>query len=163
MQIHFNGNTYNSLDEMPANERQAFEHLQKIFVDANGNGIPDFMEGDVAAKIMTAISTNTINFNGQVYNNISDLPPETRQKVEAAMAKLQQMGFALPQGTNMSSGNEPQLGFEPAFTPSKPIVQPEPVIQEVKGPSGMLIALALTAVLVACSVAGVAILLLLRR
>ena len=48
MQIIFNGKTYNSLEEMPANERQAFEQMQQIFVDANGNGIPDFMEGDIS-------------------------------------------------------------------------------------------------------------------
>ena len=54
MQIMFNGKTYNSLEEMPANERMAYEQMQKIFVDANGNGIPDFLEGDIAKNVMTA-------------------------------------------------------------------------------------------------------------
>jgi len=41
MQIIFNNKTYNSLEEMPANEREAYESMFKIFKDENGNGIPD--------------------------------------------------------------------------------------------------------------------------
>ncbi len=163
MQINFNGKTYNSLDEMPANERQAYEHLQKIFVDANGNGIPDFMEGDVASKIITAFSTNVVDFNGQTYNNINDLPPETKQKVEAAFAKLQQMGLVSPQAMSGISSSQPQIDFEPAFAPSKPIIPQEPTIQEVKGPNFMGIALALIAALVVCGIAAAAVFLLLQK
>ena len=33
MQIIFNGKTYNSIDEMPVNERQAYEQMSQIFKD----------------------------------------------------------------------------------------------------------------------------------
>ena len=57
MHILFNGKTYNSLEEMPAKERQAYEQIRKIFVDANGNGIPDFLEGDIVKNVITAFTS----------------------------------------------------------------------------------------------------------
>ncbi len=124
MQIIFNGRTYNSLEEMPANERQAYEQMQKIFVDANGNGIPDFLEGDVAQKVMTAF-TSTINHDGKLYNNLDELPAEARQKLQEAFAKLNQLGIIT---TNPSA---PKIqAFEPAFQPSEPLITQEPVIQQ---------------------------------
>ncbi len=48
--IIFNGKTYNSLEEMPANERQTYEQIANMLVDKNGNGIPDFLEGDLVQK-----------------------------------------------------------------------------------------------------------------
>ncbi len=95
MQIIFNGKNYNSLEEMPANERMAYEQMQKIFVDANGNGIPDFLEGDVAKNVMTAF-TSVINYDGKVYNTMDELPAEARQKVQDAFAKLNHSSSSCP-------------------------------------------------------------------
>jgi hypothetical protein len=48
MSINFNGKTYNSLDEMPPDERRQFEQemerIKKVFADQDQNGIPDMME-----------------------------------------------------------------------------------------------------------------------
>ena len=123
MQIMFNGKTYNSLEEIPANERQAYEQLQQIFVDANGNGIPDFLEGDVAKKVITAVSS-VVNYDGRTYNSLDELPPDTRQKVQDAFAKLNEMGIINPNAATQDSSKHPAFDF--AFQPSKPLIPQEP-------------------------------------
>ncbi len=146
MQIMFNGKSYTSLEEMPANERQAYEQMFQIFKDENGNGIPDFLEGDIAKNVMTAV-TNVVNYDGKVYNGLNELPPEARQKVEQAFAKLNQLGIvtAVPSAQKAAP-------FEPAFQSSKPLLQQEPTIQESGGNRWVLIVGFLAALLL-CAVA----------
>jgi hypothetical protein len=158
MQIIFNGKTYNSPDEMPANERQAYEQMFQIFTDKNGNGIPDFLEGDIAKNVMTAVTSN-INFNSKVYNNLNELPPDARQKVQEAFAKLNQLGIVTANPSMPVSGQSARA-FEPAFQPSKPLIPQEPVVQKNGGNRWMLIIGFLAAMLI-CAVA-VAIVLFMR-
>lgn len=142
MQIVFNGKTFNSLEEMPANERAAYEQMQKIFVDADGNGIPDFLEGDIAKNVMTAFTTNVVNYDGKVYNSLDELPADARQKVQDALAKLNQLGIV--SGTPSA---QKQL-FDFAFQPSKPLLQ-----QEATGNGtgrALLIIVAIAVALVVC-------------
>lgn len=127
MQIMFNGKTYNSLEEMPVNERTAYEQMQKIFVDANGNGIPDFLEGDVAQKVISAF-TSTINYEGKIYNNLDELPAEARQKLQAAFIKLNQMGILGPNAAPKESSMSPAFDF--AFKPSAPLIPREPAVEK---------------------------------
>jgi hypothetical protein len=154
MQILFNGKTYTSLEEMPANERQAYESMFQIFTDKNGNGIPDFLEGDVAKNVMTSF-TNVVNYDGKVYNGLNELPLEARQKVEQAFAKLNQLGIitAVPSAQKAAP-------FEPAFQSSKPLLSQEPAIQESGGTRWLVILGFLGAMLI-CAVA-LAVLLFLR-
>jgi hypothetical protein len=158
MQIMFNGKTYNSLEEMPANERQAYEQMQKIFVDADGNGIPDFLEGDVAKKVITAFSS-VVNYDGKVYNSLDELPPETRQKVQEAFAKLKETGIINPNAATHDSSNPP--AFEYAFQPSKPLIPQEPAIGEVSKERGLVIIVAVVVALIVCG-AGAAFFLFLQ-
>ncbi|RJP47369.1 MAG: hypothetical protein C4583_16765 [Anaerolineaceae bacterium] len=146
MQIIFNGKTYNSVDEMPASERQAYEQMFQIFTDKNGNGIPDFLEGDIAKNVMTAF-TNIVHYDGKMYNSMDELPPEARQKLQDAFAKLNQLGIV----TNMPAAQAKQA-FEPAFQPSKPLIAQEPTIQKSGGRNWMIIVGFLAAMLV-CAVA----------
>ena len=131
MQIIFNGKSYSSLEEMPANEREAYEGMFHIFKDANGNGIPDFLEGDIAKNVTTAF-TNVVHYDGKVYNNLDELPPEARQKVQAAFVKLNNLGLIAGPPTGASTRSNPPA-FEPAFKSSKPLLQQEPVIEESGG------------------------------
>src|SRR5512147_596328 len=92
--IIFNGKTYNDINDMPADERQVFEQMSQMFVDKNGNGIPDFLEGDIVKNVITARSTQAnINVNGRTYNSFNELPPEMRQHVDGAFKMLSKMGF----------------------------------------------------------------------
>jgi len=150
MQIIFNGKTYNSLEDMPANERQAYEHMLTIFKDANDNGIPDFMEGDMAKNVMTAFTSN-VNFNGKVYSNLNELPPEAKEKVQKAFDKLKQMGIVTDTPSLQGPSPAP-ADFDPAFQSSKPMLTQEPVAPESGGRNWILIVGFLAAILV-CALA----------
>jgi len=128
--IIFNGKTYNDINEMPANERQAFEQMSQMFVDANGNGIPDFLEGDVVQNVLAAHSTKTkISVDGKTYHTLEDLPPELRQSVDSAFQMLSTMGVF----QNMPAAKTPPISREPQFE-SKPFEpQGSAVIEEEHG------------------------------
>lgn len=133
-QIHFNGKTYNDIAEMPATERQAYEQMMDMFMDKNGNGIPDFLEGDMVKNVMSVYSSQ-MDVNGKAYNSLDDLPPELRASVDSAFKMLANMGI-LP---GMPAQSQVQNQFEnpPEALTSKPFISREynPVIQEDKGPS----------------------------
>jgi len=153
MQIIFNHKTYNSIEEMPAGEREAYESMFKIFQDANGNGIPDFLEGDIAKNVTTAF-TNVVNYEGKVYNNLDDLPPDARQKVQSAFEKLSKLGVV----TGLPAGSPAQSrppAFEPAFPPSKPLISQEPAFEESRNKNGLIILVALGVLFCAAAVVGV--------
>jgi len=148
MQIIFNNKSYNSLEEMPANEREAYESMFKIFQDANGNGIPDFLEGDIAKNVTTAF-TNVVNYDGKAYSNLDELPPEAREKVKAAFVKLNNLGLIA--GTPMGASTQPKPpAFEPAFKPSKPLISQEPTFEE-SGSKNWLIILAFLGLALFCA------------
>jgi hypothetical protein len=136
--IFFNGKTYNSLDEMPANERQAFDQLSTMFVDKDGNGIPDFLEGDMAKNVMTAF-TSSVNLNGQTYNGLNELPPEVRAKVQGAFQKLSELGIVTKDSPGMIQVQAAQTG-QTQMAPSQPLVTPQfsPAIQDDKKSSPMM-------------------------
>ena len=155
MQIIFNGKSYNSVEEMPASDREAYEGMFQIFTDKNGNGIPDFLEGDVAKNVMTAFTTNVVNYDGKVYNSLDELPADARQKVQEAFAKLNQMGIV-----TAAPNTKKEAAFEPAFPSSKPLLQQGPTIQQSGGRNWMII-LGFLGVLFLCAV-GFAIFMFLR-
>lgn len=125
--INFNGKTYNSIEEMPANERQAFEKLSSLLVDANGNGIPDLLEGDMVQNVMAIHATkSSISVNGVTYHSVEDLPPDLQQSVNDAFQFLSKMGLA----------NDTANSQTPVMRQSKPYVAPQAsAIEEENGRS----------------------------
>lgn len=148
--IIFNGRTYNSLGEMPVSERQAYEQMLHIFVDKNGNGIPDFMEGDMVQNVMKAHSTN-ISIGGNTIHTVNDLTPEARESLENAFKMLSQLGILpkdIPATTYTQSASP--TSREPMIT-SRPFVSREynPMLQEDKG-AGPVVWIGLGAALILC-------------
>lgn len=158
--IVFNGKTYNSVEDMPAGERQAFEQLSNLFVDKNGNGIPDFLEGDIVRNVMTAVTSN-VNYDGQIYNSMEELPPDVREKLQRAFERLSQSGI-VASGTPMAS-QMPQIGKEPMRS-SEPMISREfsPTIQEDTG-SGLKWILIGVALLIGLALAAVGVFIVLIR
>jgi len=142
-QIHFNGKTYNDIAEMPANERQAYEQMVNMLVDKNGNGIPDFLEGDIIKNITSFYTAaKSVHYNGNVYNNVNELPPDVQVKVQSALAKAADMGV-IPQDDYEEHVNRHPVHNE-AYVKSTPFISREynPVIQEDKGPNIIFLVLA---------------------
>src|SRR6185369_15432573 len=115
--IVFNGKTYNGPEEMSAADRAAFEQLAGMFVDKNGNGIPDFLEGDIVKNVSTAYS-NIVSINGQAFNNMNEMPEEMRAKVQGAFQKMSELGIVPPQPASTMA----QFGQ----TPPTPFATPSP-------------------------------------
>lgn len=102
--IVIDGQTYNSVDEMPPDIRQKYEQAMRSLGDANNNRIPDAFETmnifddkdkdgvpDVLKNLAASHATvNTMNIivDGKEFDGLEHLPPEARAKYEQAMGKL---------------------------------------------------------------------------
>jgi hypothetical protein len=156
--IIFNGKTYNSIEEMPSNEKQAYEKLMNIFVDKNGNGVPDFMEGDMVKNVMSAVTSN-ININGQMYGGMNELPDDVRAKIQGAFEKMTELGIVTKTTSPMVMGvNSLQVSKEPQKQ-SKPLVSQEyaSAIQEDKSSNALPLILIGLAAIICLAVAAVAV------
>ena len=49
--ITVNGQTYNSVDEMPPDVRRQYEQVMSLMADRNNNGVPDIMEGGELPRV----------------------------------------------------------------------------------------------------------------
>lgn len=130
-QIFFNGKMYNDLAEMPASERQAYEQMMGMFVDKNGNGIPDFLEGDIVKNISSIYSgMQSIRFDGNTYNNMNELPSDVQEKVKNAMSKISDIGFTA-QGDYEKHASQHNVHNEAYVKPTSFVSREyNPVIQE---------------------------------
>src|SRR5438105_6132187 len=77
--------------------------MGSLFADADGNGVPDIMEGKGLAGLMTH---GGIVINGVTYPNPRDIPPEAREQLRA---NLKQM---LAGGTNPNLAVDPSQGSD---------------------------------------------------
>lgn len=158
--IIFNNKTYNSIDEMPAAERQAYEQVMSVFADADKDGIPDIFEGDLVSNIVNA-ATTTVFVNGQPVSSMETLPPEARAKLEQGMAKLRELGF-LPQDASAPKAEPAPNWNQPAVRASTPIAPAASAISEDRGPRLGILAAALAGLAI-CGMVAVAAFLLFQR
>jgi len=125
--IIFNGKTYNSIEEMTEQERNAYEQMMNIFVDANGNGVPDFLEGDMIQNLLRINSTKLeVSGQTQTYHNLDELPPELRQQVDRAFQTMSKFGV-IP-------GVPTELQMKPSLISNEP-AQSKPFISENYSPA----------------------------
>ena len=87
MPIIFNGQTYNSVEDMPPDARQAYDQAMGMLADKNKDGMPDAMEQPAGGTPPIRFSTK-FTVNGQTMQGLENLPPETRQAIEQAMNML---------------------------------------------------------------------------
>jgi len=155
--IIFNGKTYNSIEEMPSNEKQAYEQMMEIFVDANGNGVPDFLEGDVIQNLLSKYSTK-VNIEGKTVHGLDELPPEMQQSVQLAFKKLTQLGV-LPGDMPITNQTQNPPATQAPVIQSRPLISGEYVsaIQEDKGSKVLPVILAGIAAMVCLAIAAVAV------
>jgi hypothetical protein len=74
--IVFNGKEYAGPEEMPDDVRKAFHAmLAQIGTDADGNGVPDVLEGK---GNVLGLPQSSITVNGRTVDNVKDLPRPVR-------------------------------------------------------------------------------------
>ncbi|MEN9561770.1 MAG: hypothetical protein RIR73_14 [Chloroflexota bacterium] len=146
--IIFNGKTYTDINDMPADERQAYDQMSSIFLDKDGNGIPDFMEGNIAMNVMNA-STSGFVVNGNTYASLNDMPEDMQSKMRSAFDTLANAGL-------VSKSTFVQMAEAKSAPASQPAPQPSTVIEEERGGNtftlilgGMVLCFALAAIAMA--------------
>lgn len=120
--IIFNGKTYNDINDMPADERKAYDQMSSIFLDKDGNGIPDFMEGNIAMNVMNA-STSGYMVNGKTYASLDNMPEDMRRKMRSAFDALANAGL-------VSKSTFVQMTEARTVPASQPVPQPSAVMEE---------------------------------
>lgn len=151
--IVFNGQEYNSVDEMPPEARQAYEQAMSVFADKNQNGTPDLFEGralpgQILASVFAdrdgngtpdllegqgglASRPQAIVYEGKVYTSLEELPAEARQKYEAGMGKLSaaigKLGGTAA-NTDATMAWMESLAARQKAPPAAPQATPDPVI-----------------------------------
>lgn len=146
--IIFNGKTYNDINDMPADERKAYDQMSSIFLDKDGNGIPDFMEGNIAMNVMNASASGYV-VNGKTYASLDDMPKDMRSKMRSAFDALANAGL-------VSKSTFVQMTEARSVPASQPAPQPSAIIEEERGRNiftiilgGMVLCSALAAVAMA--------------
>ena len=82
--FYFNGQAYNSLEEMP-------EEFRRYLKDENQNGMPDFVENMFGGKLAEVMKNPTFQkfaFKDKIFDKLEQLPPEQQQKVREKLEKL---------------------------------------------------------------------------
>ncbi len=149
----FNGKTYNDPAEMPADERQAYEQLIKIFKDENQDGVPDIFQGDILGNLLKA-ATTTVIVDGKPVSGLDGMSPEMRVKFQEGMEKLRELGFIsevpLVQGySQMPASNSAEI------RPSPPLIQSPSVFQEENPGRGVIVAIIAVSLLACAGFAAV--------
>jgi len=119
--IFFNGRVYSSEAEMPSSVREAYNRVNKFFIDDNQDGIPDFIQQgglsglkgvftfvkDLSKSVQDGQSINpdqytiirktgtTININGRKYNSIDEMPSEIRQAYNRIVSQVDPSEIAI--------------------------------------------------------------------
>jgi hypothetical protein len=136
--IEINGKTYENADEVPPELRGTYQKMLEILNDADGNGIPDFLEGKPSSNVTTTVSTVVLDgkpkifADSKVYSSVEELPPDARLKYDQAVAKLGPLmsdvdGNGIP---DIFEGTKPGIVSISEITPSEPMKMTGPVSQE---------------------------------
>lgn len=72
---------------------QARKQLYEIFRDADGNGIPDILEGklrgeDIRNLVTSQTNTFKVIVDGKEYANFNELPSDKQQQIERSLDQL---------------------------------------------------------------------------
>jgi hypothetical protein len=126
--IVFNGQEYDSVDEMPIEVRYAYQEVLNALEDKDHNGVPDVLEHGAQGVGPRVVMNTRIKLNGQEVKNMDELPAEVR----VALGQINP-------GQNAASGS-PAESWPP---PSKPII---PIDQSPPKTSDKRLALALVVI-----------------
>jgi hypothetical protein len=136
--IVINGKTYKSVNEMPEDVRKNYESVMRN-LDNNQNGTPDLLENMPSFQSTTTnvLNTTKIIINGQVYENLDQLPPDVRVKYEQAMGAMDANKNGIPDFVEgmLSSSNQTNnvaTSFGTTSPPRPASRQPIPVSSTIE-------------------------------
>ena len=151
--IEFNGKTYASVEEMPPEERKAYEAAMRLLAESDKKGLWELMKaarkaGGVHHEV--TIRAMKIVVNGREYTSVEEMSPEDRSLYEQAMTNLEgsaEEGQEAP-AVGVPSATEPgvsgPLEAAPSVMKEEPLLGLAPIVAVVL----FLLALAVGFVLV---------------
>lgn len=86
-QYFYKGKGYRSLEEMPPEARQAYERVQKMLEDSDGNGVPDAFEGGGEGMFLVQRGPAHVTANGKPLADLGRLPGWVQKLLQLAIAK----------------------------------------------------------------------------
>jgi hypothetical protein len=86
--VQFGGQTFTDPSQMPPEAREAYEKAMKRLAERFPNGLPDFFKNNSA--LQTAIIKH-LQSGSLSHVNLDQMPPETRELFQQAMAHLSQV------------------------------------------------------------------------
>jgi hypothetical protein len=106
MMINVNGQSYSRWEDVPPEVRQ---QLAGTLPDADRNGIPDVLEGNLAGlpTTGTAQSFTSISVNGQQVGSVGELPPDVQQVLRQAFGWPAAPVTAVPPGPGAPAAAPP--------------------------------------------------------
>lgn len=94
--IEVNGVVYRTLDDVPADLRS---HIAALLEDADGDGVPDIVQGPQATSSVSTSHTETFIVDGVAYSSLDELPSQHR----ATMARLSGPAPSRPVATDSTT------------------------------------------------------------
>jgi hypothetical protein len=182
--VVIDGKTYKSVEEMPPDIRAKYEEAMRgldrdrdgmpdmldrenPLEDKNKDGIPDALEGLASFQGATpqVMSSSKVLVNGQVYDDLDQLPPEIRAQYEQALGAMDKNRNGIPdfvegmfnlhaQTMNTASNSAPiSIGTSRPASP-RPTIASSTIEPESSG--GWMLALAGIALVMMCLVTAAA-------
>ena len=138
--ITFNGQEYNSPDEMSQQVRQLYEQAMANLAQKQPGAAS-------SPKVNIKITTNMrFKYNGQVYNSLDELPADVRPRYEKIMDQMDKDHDGIPdfmEGKAVKPENTSlNINSGETFGPSAPIVPPiqtQPAVTPDRSATRMLI------------------------
>ena len=158
--ITVNGKSYDRVEDMPPEVRQAYELAMGQLADKNQSGTPDVPEsgllgGKITPNVRVRVSTHRkISYKGQVYQSVDEMPAEARQAFKQTIGTLDAELNAAP-GEVAGAERGAMITPTPPIVPAIPSDPNDTQGQRVRRTAITLIALLVAAVLLAVLVLNV--------
>jgi hypothetical protein len=94
--IVFNGQEYDSPEQMPPAVRQIYELTSRMLDDRDGDGVPDIMQGPGSTSSSTIVHASQFVVDGTVYASLDDMPADVRHRYTQALERFDADGDGVP-------------------------------------------------------------------
>jgi hypothetical protein len=86
--INFNGQEYDSPEDMPPEVRQLYQMMTNMLADNDQDGMPDIFAGGAGKGTHTLFQTTQFIVDGKAYSSLDELPAEARQKYQQSLGQF---------------------------------------------------------------------------
>lgn len=160
--ISFNGQEYDSAEEMPPEVRKLFEMATSMLADNDKDGRPDIFQ-NMPSNLTTITSATQYVINGKTYSGLEEMPPEVRKQYQQLIQHADANSDGVPDmldGGVITSSIAMGGKLSPPSATAKPA---QPQLVKVVGEQGGQSSMLMVAALIILVLVGAVVFLLLTR